>query len=139
MHKKTPDSKMKKFEFLFRHIKGEGIQRFFLKSTNSIGVFGEVKIGKWHKNTSQAFGRYYNLHQAFARGDMATTEIVKHMFFEKKYFPKNMRGMVTENWRQKPQMLLYIKLPNESLERMCFQYFCETCLHQKKSSGYADE
>ena len=35
-------------------------------------LVGQVEIEKWSKNTSQAFGRDYNLRQAFGREDVVT-------------------------------------------------------------------
>ena len=76
----------------------------------------------------------YNLRQVFGREDVLTTETVKYIFIEKVYFPKNMIGMVTRNWRQKPQMSLY-KGAKGVVEGMCLHYFCEKRPHRKKTSG----
>ena len=53
------------------------------------------------------FGRDYNLRKAFGKEDVANHRDVKYVFIENVYFSKNMKGMVTRNWRQKPQMSLH--------------------------------
>ena len=62
---------------------------------------------KSHKNTGQALAIDHNLRQPFDREAVVTKVTVKYIKVEKVYFLKDMKGMVTRNWRQKLYMSLY--------------------------------
>ena len=69
---------------------------------------GQGKLKNRHKNICEVFLKDYNPSQEFFKKSMFNRRDVTYITIENDYFPMNMIGMATRNWRQKTHRRPYI-------------------------------